>query len=94
MITDFWLTLDNLYKYWDQFLRGSFFEIWISTVQNVVPLEVEANLQPKVSRSVCLGVRHPPGTRDQFLFLFEISFRQLPVCYFVAPCLTRGRSVI
>jgi hypothetical protein len=31
------------------------------------------------------------GTRDQFFFLLEISFRQLRVCYFVAPSLTRGR---
>jgi hypothetical protein len=37
------------------------------------------------------GVRHPPGTCDQFFFLFEILFRQLQVCYFVAPSLTRGR---
>jgi hypothetical protein len=31
------------------------------------------------------------GTRDQFFFLFEIVFRQLQVCYFVTPSLTRGR---
>jgi hypothetical protein len=31
------------------------------------------------------------GTRDQFFFLLEIFFRQLRVCYFVAPSLTRGR---
>jgi hypothetical protein len=30
------------------------------------------------------------GTCDQFFFLFEISFRQLCVSYFVAPSLTRG----
>jgi hypothetical protein len=53
--------------------------------------EVEVNLQPTVSRPVCLGVRHPSGIRDQFFFLLEISFRQLRVCYFVAPSLTRGR---
>jgi hypothetical protein len=29
--------------------------------------------------------------RDQFLFLLETFFRQLRVCYFVAPSLTRGR---
>jgi hypothetical protein len=34
---------------------------------------------------------HSPGTRDQFFFLLEIFFRQLRVCYFVAPSLTRGR---
>jgi hypothetical protein len=54
-------------------------------------IEVEVNLRPTVSRSVCLGVRHPSGTRDQFFFLLEIYFRQLRVYYFVAPSLTRGR---
>jgi hypothetical protein len=53
--------------------------------------EVEVNLRPTVSRPVCLGVRHPSRTRDQFSFLLEISFRQLQICYFVAPSLTRGR---
>jgi hypothetical protein len=53
--------------------------------------EVEVNLRSTVIRSVCLGVRHPSGTRDKFFFLLEISFRQLRVYYFVAPSLTRGR---
>jgi hypothetical protein len=52
---------------------------------------VEVNLRLTVSRPVCLGVRRPVGTRDQFFFLLEISFRQLLVCYFVAPSLTRWR---
>jgi hypothetical protein len=55
------------------------------------PVEVEVNLRPTVSRPVCLGVRRPSGTRDQFFSLLEISSRQLRVCYFVAPSLTRGR---
>jgi hypothetical protein len=54
-------------------------------------VEVEVNLRPTVSRPVCLGVRRPSGTCDRFFFLLEISFRQLRVCYFVAPSLTRGR---
>jgi hypothetical protein len=54
-------------------------------------VEVEVTLRPTVSRPVSLGVRPPPGTLDQFLFLLEIFFRQLRVCYFVAPSLTRGR---
>jgi hypothetical protein len=54
-------------------------------------VEVEVNLRPTVSRPACLGVGHPFGTRDQFFFLVEIFFRQLLVCYFVAPSLTRGR---
>jgi hypothetical protein len=52
---------------------------------------VEDNFRPTVSQPVCLGVRHPSGTRDQSFFLLEIFFRQLQVCYFVAPSLTRGR---
>jgi hypothetical protein len=55
-------------------------------------VEAEINLRPTVSRPVCLGVRRPSGTRDQYFFLLEISFRQLRVCYFVAPSLTRGRA--
>jgi hypothetical protein len=53
-------------------------------------VEVEVNLRPTVSRPVCLGVRRPSGTRDQFFFHLEISFRLLRVYYFVAPFLTRG----
>jgi hypothetical protein len=37
-------------------------------------------------------VRHPFGTRDQFFFLLEMFLKQLRVCYFVAPFLTRGRA--
>jgi hypothetical protein len=31
--------------------------------------EIEVKLRPTVSRPVSLGVRHPSGTRDQFIFL-------------------------
>jgi hypothetical protein len=51
----------------------------------------QVNLRPIIGRPVCLGVRRPSGTFDQFFFLLEIPFRQLRVCYFVAPSLTRGR---
>jgi hypothetical protein len=60
--------------------------------QAVVPLsEVEVNFQLTGSLPVCLAVRRPSGTRDQFFLLLEISFRQLRLYYFVAPSLTRGR---
>jgi hypothetical protein len=42
--------------------------------------EVEVNLRPTANRPVCLGVRRPSGTRDQFFFLLEIFFRH---CEFV-----------
>jgi hypothetical protein len=60
-------------------------------VQVQVEVQVEVKLQPTVSRPVRLGVRHLSGTRNQFFFLLGISFRQLRVCYFVAPSLTRER---
>jgi hypothetical protein len=53
--------------------------------------EVEVKLRPTVNRPVCPAVKHPSGTRDQFFFLFDVFFRQLRICYFVAPSLTRGR---
>jgi hypothetical protein len=52
---------------------------------------MKVTLRPPASRPVSLGVRRPSVTLDQFLFLLEIVFRQLRVCYFVAPSLTRGR---
>jgi hypothetical protein len=51
----------------------------------------QVTLRPTVSRPVCLGVRRPSGTCDQFVFLLEVSFIKLRVCNFVAPTLTRGR---
>jgi hypothetical protein len=63
---------------------------WQYYLAVVIAIE-EVDLRPTVSRPICIGVRRPSGTCDQFFFLFEISFRQLRVCYFVAPSLTRGR---
>jgi hypothetical protein len=66
--------------------------LWWGPLSSHGHLEVEVNLRPTVNRPVCLGVRRPSGTFDQFFFLLEISFRQLRVCYFVTPSLTRGRD--
>jgi hypothetical protein len=57
----------------------------------MVEVKVKVILRPTICRPARPGVRHPSGTRDQFFFLLEIFFRQLWVCYFVAPSLTRGR---
>jgi hypothetical protein len=57
----------------------------------MVQEEVKVKLRPTVSRTVRLGVRHPSGNRDQFFFLPEIFYRQLKVCYFVAPSLAKRR---
>jgi hypothetical protein len=56
--------------------------------------QVKVILRPTVSRPVRRGVRHPSGTRDQFFFHLGIFFRQLRVCYFVAPSLREDGSVI
>jgi hypothetical protein len=56
-----------------------------------VEVEVEVKLRPTISQPVCPAIRRSSGTRDQFFFLLEIFFRQLWVCNFVAPSLTRGR---
>jgi hypothetical protein len=47
----------------------------------------QSNHIVKVSRPVCPVIR----VRDQFFFLPEICLRQLRVCYFAAPSLTKGR---
>jgi hypothetical protein len=67
--------------------------IWLTMTWNSSMFlnKVKVILRPTVSRPVCPGVRHPSGTRDQFFFLLEIFLRQLRICYFVAPSLTRGR---
>jgi hypothetical protein len=43
-----------------------------------------------VGQSVLVSGAHL-GPVTNFFFILEISFRQLSVCYFVAPSLTRGR---
>jgi hypothetical protein len=55
-------------------------------------VKVKVILRPTVSRSVCLAVRHPSGTRNQFVLLISlIIFRLLRLCWSGAPPLTRGR---
>jgi hypothetical protein len=66
--------------------------LYVSVSNPLKAEEVEVNKRPTVSRPVCLGVRRPSGTFDQFFFLLEIPFRRLRVCYYVAPSLTRGRN--
>jgi hypothetical protein len=63
---------------WVRFLTSFFLTF------DIIRYEVEVNLRPTVSRPVCLAVRHPSGTRDQFFFPLEICFGQLRVCYFIA----------
>jgi hypothetical protein len=91
------LDLDYRYIYKQNFIRDRLTLMHLITYTRTSSLgyigniEIEVNLRPTVSRPVCLGVRHPSGTCDQFFFLLQISFRQLRVCYFVGPPLTRGR---
>jgi hypothetical protein len=65
---------------------------WIkeTTRLSIPEVEVKVTLQPTVSRPVCLGVRRPSGTSNQFYFLLDMFLRQLRIYNFVAPSLTRG----
>jgi hypothetical protein len=53
-------------------------------------VRVRVTLRLTVSQSVCLGVEPNLVQLTRVCFLLEISFRQLQVCNFVAPSLTRG----
>jgi hypothetical protein len=53
--------------------------------------EDEVNLRLIFSRPVCLGAGTHQGPVTNSFSRLEIFFRQLGVCYFVAPSLTRGR---
>jgi hypothetical protein len=59
-----WLQMEE--HFWDCKL----YRYQRATVMDV-DVDVEVNLQPTVSRPVCLGVRCPSGTRDQFFFLLQ-----------------------
>jgi hypothetical protein len=54
-------------------------------------LKVKVTLRSTVSQSVCLGAQPNLGLLARVCVLLEISFRQLQVCNFVAPSLTRVR---
>jgi hypothetical protein len=54
-------------------------------------VRVRVTLRLTISQSVCLGIEPNLGQMTRVCFLLEISFRQLQVCNFVAPSLTRGR---
>jgi hypothetical protein len=79
-------SVDFSYTYWE------FLEIFLLE-QSDISIYVQVKLLPTVRRQASLAVRRPSGIRDQFLFPFKISFRQLRVCYsyFIAVSLTRGR---
>jgi hypothetical protein len=84
------------YGIWDVTPYGSERTVLVTRLRGkpetlFLDVEVEVNLRPTVSRLVRLGVRHPSGTRDQFLFLLEFFFRPSRVSYFVTPSPTRGR---
>jgi hypothetical protein len=52
--------------------------------------KVKVILRPTIIRPVCPGVRPPYGPVTNFFFLLEFFLKQLRVCYFVTPSLTRG----
>jgi hypothetical protein len=72
-----------------------FYLCWGMNIQNndvtQGQVRVRVTLRLTVSQSVCLGVEPNLGQLTRVSFLLEISYRQLQVCNFVAPSLTRGR---
>jgi hypothetical protein len=77
-----WLQLSPEFCCCSSFLLLLLLELFLSYLKQLILTD---------SWPVCPGVRYPSGTRDQFFFLLEISFRQLWLCYFVAPSLMRGQ---
>jgi hypothetical protein len=85
---------------WSRYQEGNFRRIWGShssvyeefhllgdcPITNPT-LSLSLTLRPTVSRPIYLGIKHPSGAYDQ---IFIIVW-QLPVCWFWAPSLTRGR---
>jgi hypothetical protein len=54
-------------------------------------VEVEVNLQPTASRPVCLDVRRPSGTRNQFFFLLG-NFLQTAACLLFCSALSDEKT--
>jgi hypothetical protein len=65
--------------------------VWGSSRNRSGQVRVRVTLRLTVSQSVCLGIEPNLGQLTRICLLLEISFRQLLVCNFVAPSLTRGR---
>jgi hypothetical protein len=74
------------------YIRAKFLKLPLGGLhgKHTVEEEVEVNLRPTVSRPVCLGVRRPSGTFDQFFFLLEISF-QTSACLLFCSALSDER---
>jgi hypothetical protein len=83
--TNHYLRLDTL-EFWPHY-TNPLLQLNYSDFQMNCQLSLSLTLRPTVSPPVCLRIKHPSGAYDQ---IFIIVW-QLPVCWFGAPSLTRGR---
>jgi hypothetical protein len=85
LITTFHKSLDTL-EFWPHYTNPLLLQLNFQSKSKLLQVSVKVMLRPTVSRPVYHGVKHPFGTQDQIF----ISVRQLLVCWYGAPSLTRG----
>jgi hypothetical protein len=72
---------------WLQLVLPSSGGSWAELTHRKIKVKVKLLLRPKVSRPVCLGIKHPCGAQYQIF----ISVRQLQPCWCGVLSLTRGQ---
>jgi hypothetical protein len=89
------VTIFYLLTLWESsYHRHNLYFCGTGSLQNLTTgwlVKVKVILRPTIRRPVCLGVRHPSGTRDQFISFLQLFFRRLRICWCGVSSLTIGR---